>query len=121
MTPPTCVLSERRSPLSAGDAEILTQEALALVAMMNRVHDSARWALLARRVERAARLRAGERPALLWELDRHDEDAAVVLTCPGLDPSWRTTEPRGEALLAAPAEVPSRATVPGADEGDSFG
>ena len=77
MTPPTCVLSERRSPLSAGDAEILTQEALALVAMMNRVHDSARRALLARRVERAARLRAGERPALLLV---HRQETTVFLT-----------------------------------------
>ncbi len=48
----------------------------------------------------------GERPALLWELDRHDPDVDVVLTCPGLDPAWRSTDARGEALLdpvAAPA------------------
>ena len=63
----------------------------------------------------------GDRPALLWELDRHDEDAAVVLTCPGLDPSWRSTDARGEALLSAPPDAPAPAAMPGADEGDSFG
>ena len=62
----------------------------------------------------------GDRPALLWELDPHDDGAAIVLTCPGLDPSWRTTDARGEALLAAPPDVPAPAAVPGADEGDSF-
>ena len=62
MTPPTCVLSARRTPLSDADAEILSPDALALVAMMNRVHDSARRALLDRRVERARSLRDGERP-----------------------------------------------------------
>jgi hypothetical protein len=40
----------------------------------------------------------GARPALLWQCDR-----PVALTAPGLDPSWSTTEARGEALLAAPA------------------
>lgn len=36
----------------------------------------------------------GPRPALLWECDRR-----VALRAPGLDPSWSTVEPRGEALL----------------------
>lgn len=44
-----------------------------------------------------------ERPALLWELDPHgSEDGSgrrVRLTAPGLDPSWSSTERRGEALL----------------------
>jgi hypothetical protein len=39
----------------------------------------------------------GERPALLWECER----PGVRLRAPGLDPAWSTTEPRGEALLAA--------------------
>jgi hypothetical protein len=39
----------------------------------------------------------GPRPALLWET----EDVAR-LTCTGLDPTWSTTEPAGEALLAPP-------------------
>ncbi len=53
----------------------------------------------------------GERPALLWELDREGwPGGAVRLTAPGLDPSWSTTEPRGEALLAP--VVPST-TPPG--------
>lgn len=40
----------------------------------------------------------GERPALLWEAP-----LGTVVTCPGLDPSWSSTEPSGEALLAVPA------------------
>jgi hypothetical protein len=43
----------------------------------------------------------GPRPALLWECER-----PIRLTAPGLDPSWSTTEQRGEALLAAPDDVP---------------
>lgn len=59
----------------------------------------------------------GARPALLWEIERHDESVPVAITCPGIDPSWRTTEDRGEALL----EAPETATVPGPEDGDSFG
>jgi hypothetical protein len=60
----------------------------------------------------------GERPALLWELDPHPGVGPVGLSIPGLDPSWSTTEPRGEALLAAPGArvVPEPAPA----EGDSF-
>jgi hypothetical protein len=36
----------------------------------------------------------GSRPALLWECEQ-----AVHLRVPGLDPTWSTTEQRGEALL----------------------
>jgi len=36
----------------------------------------------------------GSRPALLWECAR-----PVVLTCPGLDPSFRGSGPSGDALL----------------------
>ena len=44
------------------------------------------------------------RPALLWELTPNDHVVLEPLTiiAPGLDPSWLSTEPRGEALLAAP-------------------
>ena len=64
----------------------------------------------------------GTRPALLWELEPHDPDRAVVLTCPGLDPAWRTTEARGEALLAEPVGAAAgRAGGPGAEQGESFG
>jgi hypothetical protein len=42
----------------------------------------------------------GDRPALLWELDANDDVDDVTITVPGLDPSWSTTERRGEALLA---------------------
>ena len=57
----------------------------------------------------------GDRPALLWELVPHDDSSGVVeFTVPGLDPKWRSSELRGEALLApvAPPEPfrPSRAS-----------
>lgn len=42
----------------------------------------------------------GTRPALLWELAPHDGVPPVRLTVPGLDPSWSSEEPSGEALLA---------------------
>ncbi len=42
----------------------------------------------------------GDRPAVLWERVGGPDDA--VLCCPGLDPSWSSTERSGEALLAAP-------------------
>ena len=45
----------------------------------------------------------GDRPALLWDLERHDGVGPVRLTIPGLDPAWSTTEARGETLLAAVA------------------
>jgi hypothetical protein len=38
----------------------------------------------------------GDRPALLWQCER----PGVHLTAPGLDRSFSTTEPSGEALLA---------------------
>ena len=43
---------------------------------------------------------------MLWELEPHAGDPPITITAPGLDPSWSTTEPRGEALLAkvAPPE-----------------
>jgi hypothetical protein len=41
----------------------------------------------------------GDRPALLWELVPHEGVGPVRLTAPGLDPSWSSTEPAGEALL----------------------
>ncbi len=40
----------------------------------------------------------GDRPALLW-----DAPAGTRVTVPGLDPSWSSTEPHGEVLLARPA------------------
>lgn len=63
----------------------------------------------------------GTRPALLWELEPHDPSVAVVLTCPGLDPAWRSTELRGEALLEAPeGGVVAGSAAPGPEQGDSF-
>jgi hypothetical protein len=55
----------------------------------------------------------GDRPALLWELVPHDPEGTVTITIPGLDPTWSTTELRGDALLA-----PTSRFVP---EGVSFG
>jgi hypothetical protein len=42
----------------------------------------------------------GDRPALLWDVRPHEGLGPVRLTCPGLDPAWSSTEPRGDALLA---------------------
>jgi len=50
----------------------------------------------------------GDRPALLWHLESCSGDAPVVLSVPGLDPSWSSTEPSGDALLAA-VPIPERA------------
>ena len=56
----------------------------------------------------------GDRPALLWELVPHDEASVVLITVPGLDRSWSTTELRGDALLApvAPPEPEPSEPVP---------
>jgi len=43
----------------------------------------------------------GERPALFWEVEPHPGITTAIITAPGLDPSWSSTELRGEALLAA--------------------
>jgi hypothetical protein len=48
----------------------------------------------------------GDRPALLWELTPHDGVTDAALTAPGLDPSWRGTGLRGEALLSPVAPPP---------------
>ena len=75
----------------------------------------------------------GERPALLWEVEPHD-DGEIRVTAPGLDPAWSSTELRGDALLAAPVAVVDAAdtsvgtgpdTAPDPDDGEgatpSFG
>jgi hypothetical protein len=46
----------------------------------------------------------GERPALLWERKPRG-GLAVTITAPGLDPSWSTTDLKGEALLAPASEI----------------
>jgi hypothetical protein len=46
----------------------------------------------------------GEHPALLWEVT--DPAPGLVLRAPGLDPTWSTTDPTGEALLATPTRTP---------------
>jgi hypothetical protein len=47
---------------------------------------------------------------LLWDLEAHEGVGPVRLTIPGLDPSWSTTEQRGETLLAAVAPPEARLT-----------
>ncbi|HKH04469.1 MAG TPA: hypothetical protein VKA65_04850 [Acidimicrobiales bacterium] len=70
----------------------------------------------------------GDRPAILWDLDRHPGTGPVRLTAPGLDPTWSTTEARGEALLAPvagsfvqpaprPAAEPAAPPAPGPPSG----
>jgi hypothetical protein len=47
----------------------------------------------------------GGQPVLRWRLDRHRDLAGVVaITAPGLDPSWSSNEPSGEARLGRAAE-----------------
>jgi hypothetical protein len=48
----------------------------------------------------------GDRAALLWERQPWAGAAPVRLTAPGLDPTWSTTEPTGEALLG-PIALPT--------------
>jgi hypothetical protein len=55
----------------------------------------------------------GDRPAVLWELEPHRPGEPVMLSAPGLDPSWSTEKHAGEALLA-PVDLPSEAVAPGA-------
>ena len=67
----------------------------------------------------------GDRPALLWELERHD-DGPVVLRVPGLDTAFSTVEATGEVLLSAPAgrvppPRPSPGPVPGSPPGAPYG
>ena len=58
---------EIRAEISPAFAEILTPEALSLVATLHRRFESRRQELLAKRVDRVARLEAGERPDVLAE------------------------------------------------------
>ena len=58
---------ELKAAVSAEFAQILTPEALALVAKLHREFGSRRRELLAARAERAKRLDAGERPDFLAE------------------------------------------------------
>ncbi|MEP6608788.1 MAG: malate synthase A [Burkholderiaceae bacterium] len=62
------------SPLSQEFARILTPDALALVATLHRAFEPRRQQLLSKRIERARRLDAGERPDFLAET-QHIRDA----------------------------------------------
>ena len=42
----------------------------------------------------------GERPALLWELVPRADAGPVLISAPGLDPTWSTDAPAGEVLLS---------------------
>jgi hypothetical protein len=50
----------------------------------------------------------GECPALLWETKGLE---GRTLTCPGFDPTWSTTEARGDVLLAVPFLVPAESVA----------
>ena len=52
----------------------------------------------------------GDRPALLWELEPSSTAPPFRIEAPALDPSWSSTEPKGEALLA-PWKVPGATDV----------
>ena len=54
----------------------------------------------------------GERPAVLWELVG-PADGEVRLRLPGLDPEWSSTDTKGEALLAVPADAVGGSGAPG--------
>lgn len=63
----------------------------------------------------------GERPALLWEVEPHDDiSEPIALTVGGLDRAWSSSEPKGEALLGVPAGVTDQVVDPAALEGESF-
>ncbi len=46
----------------------------------------------------------GPRPALLWELDANPRDD-FTLTCASIDPSFQTSDPKGETLLQEPTHL----------------
>jgi hypothetical protein len=66
----------------------------------------------------------GDRPALLWDLRRHEGATGDVrLRVPGLDGSWSATAAKGEALLAAgalPVRPAEAAPDPDPDPEGSF-
>jgi len=63
----------------------------------------------------------GARPALLWDLEGHPGVGPVVLTAPGLDPTWQASALRGEALLGVATNPDPRPTDdPPPESGASF-
>lgn len=50
----------------------------------------------------------GERPAVLWE----QTGAPVELSAPAVDPTWRTSEPSGEALWSPPPDARPTSSPP---------
>jgi hypothetical protein len=59
----------------------------------------------------------GDRAALLWEVTPHLGIGDVRLTAPGLDPSWSTSQRRGEALLGPVVAPPGPSAATGATVG----
>ena len=70
------------APMQPGFDQILTAEALALVAKLHRQFESRRQELLAKRVERAKRLDAGERPDFLAETKHVREGRWTIAPLP---------------------------------------
>lgn len=54
----------------------------------------------------------GDRPAVLWELDRVEGAGSLTVRAPGLDPLWSSTERSGEALLGPVAPLPDERDAP---------
>jgi hypothetical protein len=62
----------------------------------------------------------GARPALLWDIETSVRGATgLTVTCPGLDPTWSSSELKGEALLAAPRNATEAMNGDTADAGSA--
>jgi len=73
---------EIRAPMKPGFEAILSADALALVARLHRSFNPRRKELLAKRIERAARLDAGERPDFLAETKQVREGSWKIAPVP---------------------------------------
>ena len=73
---------EIRAPMKSGFEAILSADALALVARLHRSFNPRRKELLAKRIERAARLDAGERPDFLAETKHIREGSWKIAPVP---------------------------------------
>jgi hypothetical protein len=67
----------------------------------------------------------GERPAILWQLDRPAGAPPVHLTAPGLDATWSSDDSKGETLLSPipshrSSSLPLTPPLPPPPEGGSF-
>jgi malate synthase len=82
------------APVSAEYATILTPEAMELVAKLHRAFEPRRQELLKARVERQARIDAGEMPDFLPETKHIREGDWKIAPCPR---PWSAAAPRSPA------------------------